>query len=322
VPSRAEVIEDQRGTLSRIGAETLGQIVYSLPVTPTQGQWQQFTLSNVGTRADRKVWIRLTAGSAGLYVDDVALTATPILTPEASERERDGMPQAVRLPVFNPSMEIGSLAVSDLGTRLLRGESVDIMDVLVNPQAFDKVAIWQRYAYRQFRSFWGNFGWLSIPLPEIGYAIMNVLNVLVLGALVLHGLRRLGSWTPFEWLGLVTVLALLTAVLVTFARMMAPLSASGVHTDPQGRYLFGYTVPVAWLMFEGLALTWSSLTRLLRRNTASTSVEHPPIAQPTKVSTSGVAVASMPWGAWLWCVAAAFFAGYCLLVLILPYYYR
>ena len=324
VESVAELYNDQRGTLSRIGAETLSRIEYSVPITPARGEWQQFTISNVGTRADRKVWMRFTGGSTGLYVDDVSLTVAPIFAPDTPERERNGLPQAVQMPVFNPSMEMGSLAVSPLGARVLRGESLDILDVLVNPQAFDKFGIWQRYAYRQFRSFWGNFGWLSIPLPEPGYAIMNVLIVLALAALLFRGVRRLGSWTPIEWLGAVTLLALVAAVLVTFARMMGPLSTSGVHTDPQGRYLFGYTVPVLWLMFEGLNMAWSWAARRVS-GTISRGVERsaggPTVSTPAATATVG-AVAVMPWGAWLWCAAAAFFAGNCLLVLIVPYYYR
>ncbi|MDQ3706039.1 MAG: DUF2142 domain-containing protein [Chloroflexota bacterium] len=322
VESRAELLQDRRGTLSRIGAETLGQTLYSVPITPTRGQWQQFSISNAGTNGDRKVWVRFTAGSTGLYVDDVSLAATPLLAPDTSERERNGMPQEVRLRVFNPSMETGSLAVSGIGARILRGESLDIIDVLVNPQAFDKVAIWQRYAYRQFRSFWGNFGWLSIPLPEPGYGLLNVLILLVLVVLTWHGVRRLGSWTPFEWLGLVVLLALVATVFITFARMMGPLSTSGVHTDPQGRYLFGYTVPVLWLIFEGLNLAWSWAAGLVRRANSSGEVRAVPAGSAPVSVSIGNAAAAMPWGTWLWCATAAFFAGYCLLVLVVPYYYR
>jgi hypothetical protein len=322
VESRVELLQDRRGTLSRIGAETLGQTLYSVPITPTRGQWQQFSISNAGTNGDRKVWVRFVAGSAGLYVDDVSLAATPLLTPDTSERERNGMPREVRLRVFNPSMETGSLAVSGLGARILRGESLDIVDVLVNPQAFDKVGIWQRYAYRQFRSFWGNFGWLSIPLPEPGYALLNALILLVLAALGWHGVRRIGAWTSFEWLGLVVLLALVATVFITFARMMGPLSTSGVHTDPQGRYLFGYIVPILWLIFEGLNLAWSWVAGLVRRGNRSSGVQAAPVGAAPAIVPQGDAAAAMPWGTWLWCFTAAFFAGYCLLVLVVPYYYR
>ncbi|HVG00266.1 MAG TPA: hypothetical protein VND68_10535 [Chloroflexia bacterium] len=323
VESRAELAEDQRGTLSRIGADTLGRIEYRVPFTPTRGEWRQFTISNTGTHADRKVWVRYTGGTTGFYVDDVSLTATPILAAGTPERERAGMPQEVRLPLFNPSMETGSLAVSPLGARVLRGETLDIVDVLVNPQAFDKLTIWQRYAYRQFRSFWGNFGWLSIPLPEFGYAIMNALILVVLVALLSNSVRRLGTWTPMEWLGMVTLLALVAAILVTFARMLGPLSTSGVHTDPQGRYLFGYTVPVMWLMCEGLYIAWSWLAGVARRNNVLKGVVRPPagLSASAPATTLGAATL-MPWGAWSWCVAVAFFAGYSLLVLVVPYYYR
>jgi hypothetical protein len=121
---------------------------------------------------------------------------------------------------------------------------------------------------------------------------------------------------------LVVLLALVATVFITFARMMGPLSTSGVHTDPQGRYIFGYTVPVLWLIFEGLNLAWSWAAGLARRANSTGEVHEAPAGPATASVVTGEAALVMPWGTWLWCATAAFFTGYCLLVLVVPYYYR
>ena len=318
--SAALIVNDQRGSLSRIGAETLGRLEQTLQFTPTVGEWQQYTVTSTGTRGDRKVWVQFAGGRNGLYVDDVSLRVAPLLTPDANERERQGMPQEQELPLTNPSMETGSLVVSPLGKRLLRGESLDIVDVLVNPQVFDKVAIWQRYAYRQFRSFWGNFGWLSIPLPELLFAVINLIIVVVLGALAWTGLKQIGRWRTLDWLGFITLVALTMSIVITFARMMGPLSTSGIHTDPQGRYIFGYTVPVVWLLIEGLVIAWSGAGRLVERVSVWGGPQQ--AGSVAVAATTEPVSRSLPWGAWLWCASVCFFTAYSLTTLILPYYYR
>ncbi len=310
-PATAALLIDERGTLSRIGSETLGAGQASVPFTPTV-EWQQFTLIAPGARGDRKLWVRFMSGEASVQIDDIALHATPA-TPVASPGENAGVTsQPFDLPVFNPSAEIGSLSVSPFGARFLRGENKDIVDVLVNPQAFSKSSVWERYADRQFRSFWGNFGWLSIPLPTPFYTLIDAGMVLALLGLVVLAVRRLGRWSSFDCMPALLPAALGASVIMTFARQMAPLSTSGVHTDPQGRYLFGYTIPVVWLLLVGLATVWSYAAKAVKALFAGKAAQAT-LANPHLVAS---------WGVWLWCSSLVFFAGYSLLALIAPYYYK
>ncbi len=322
VIAQAEMILDKRGTLSRIGAETLPAAAAAQPITYTATSgWVPFTMTARGTPADRKLWVRMHS-SYSLQFDDLSLyvsAAGPITDTTASDPSPRTITESTPLPLFNPSAEIGSISVSPLGARLLRGETSDIVDVLVNPQAFDKSEIWERYASRQYRSFWGNFGWLSISLPDGLYTLIGAMLLLALVGLSVKSLRSLGRWSSAYWLGLITVVSLLAAITVTFARQMGPLSTSGVHTDPQGRYLFGFTVPVVWLVLSGLWAVWSLLARWVRHHAGGPMAIGDTSEQA--IAPADAKAVLLPWPVWLWCGALFFFGAYCLLALIAPYYY-
>jgi hypothetical protein len=193
---------------------------------------------------------------------------------------------------------------------LIGDEQVQVLDVLVNSQAFDKGAVMGRYAYRQFRSFWGNFGWVSLPLPEPLYFLIGALIVVAVGGLLYWAVRRTGKWSWREWLGLVTVTSFCTAAILTFAKQMAPLSTSGVHTDPHGRYLFVLMIPVVWLLLMGFGVAWSVLTRReLSVHESMGSISPAPVGE------------IVPWGVWLLCLTLFMFSAYCVLALAAPYFY-
>ncbi|MDQ3929078.1 MAG: DUF2142 domain-containing protein, partial [Chloroflexota bacterium] len=138
----AELILDQRGNLSQIGAETLGRVTARTEFTPTQ-RWQEFSLVAQGTRGDRKAWVQFSGGAAPVLIDSIAVHVYPQAGDEDKATEGK-MLAGMALPVFNPSAEIGSLSISRLGRRILRDDSLGVVDVLVNPQAYDKLAVWRR----------------------------------------------------------------------------------------------------------------------------------------------------------------------------------
>ena len=171
-------------------------------------------------------------------------------------------------------------------------------DVIANPQPFNRSALWRDYAYYQYRSFWGSFGWLSINLPSIFYLLFSIIVLAALAGLVIRvvGKRR---WTEWTWLGLVSLFALLLAIGVSFAKQTSLLAYAGQPAYPQGRYLFVLTIPTVWLLLVGLRELWRP-------------VEHR--ASDGSDNRSNIAV-------WLWGNALLFFAAYCLFALVLPYYY-
>jgi hypothetical protein len=114
---------------------------------------------------------------------------------------------------------------------------------------------------------------------------------------------------------LVSLVALAIAIIVGFARQMAPISTAGVIADPHGRYLFVLMVPIVWLLLVGLRDFGSSILDfgrwLLRQGSTISGGSKAELKQGNSVS----------WGVWAWTSAVALFTFYCLLALIGPYYY-
>jgi len=267
------------------------------------GAWTPFAFTIPINPNDRKVRVSLAAGDHALQFDALSLVGH---VPESSA----GVESQVRVALFNPSAEIGSLSLRAGVRRLLPLEQVDIIDIQVNQQAFDKLAIARRFAYRQFRSFWGNFGWVSLSLPETLFTLINGLILVAFLGLAWRAMRSIGRWTRGEWLGLVSLISLVITILVGFARQVAPISTNGVYADPHGRYLFVLMIPIVWLLLAGLSIAWSQAWDCLLRITNSTlQITHPKY------------VNIIPWGAWMWSSAIILFSIYCFLALIGPYYY-
>jgi hypothetical protein len=308
-PPAIGLVVDQRGRLPRIGAETLTSVELTRTLAPAPvGAWAQYTMTVPARFDDRKVMVQLKAGGAATEFDGLALSAV------GKEPESPSPASDIFLPLYNGSAEVEALRLHPLLARALPGDQEDTIDTLISPHAYDKLAIWRRYAYRQFRSFWGNFGWLSLPLPELIYSIINAIILVALGGLAWLGIRRAGKWSGREWLGVISLASLALAAILGFAKQMAPMSTSGVHTDPHGRYLFVLMLPIAWLLLAGTSSAWSLFSRMLARGLSLSkmlagSIQRQPAAD------------ILPWGIWLWTVGLVLLAAYSLIALITPYFY-
>ncbi|HYO50637.1 MAG TPA: DUF2142 domain-containing protein, partial [Chloroflexia bacterium] len=308
-PPSVSLVVDQRGRLPRIGAETLTSVEITRTLAPAPADsWTRYAMTVPVRFDDRKVMVQLHAGGAATDFDDLALSAT------GKEPESLSPPRDVYLPLFNGSAEVEAWRLHPLLARVLPGEQEDTIDALVSPQAYDKLSVWRRYAYRQFRSFWGNFGWLSLPLPEVIYSIINAIILAALAGLAWLGIRRAGRWSGREWLGVISLTSLVVAAILGFAKQMAPMSTSGVHTDPHGRYLFVLMLPIAWLLLVGLSSAWSLVSRMLAQGLA--------ISKALPMSTRRQqAASSLPWGIWLWTAGLVLLVAYSIVSLITPYFY-
>jgi hypothetical protein len=316
-PAQASVVVDQRGRLPVIGADTLSTAWYTMPITDTvPDQWTSHSLTVPVNWDDRKVLVRFVAGDRPVQFDGISLTARP-----ADPVEAGRYPRGEWFRLFNPSAETGVLRLKPWLSRFVPDEEENILYVLINPQSYDRLAIAQRFAYRQFRSFWGNFGWVSIPLPEALYRLIEVVVVLALGGLGVVAISRMGRWSWREWLGLLSLVALVGGIMMSWARQVAPAGGQGVFTDPFGRYLFPFMLPIVWLLVSGLAIAWSQVARLGRKLLAPGRAGSANRHELAAGHTDGPRAAFMPWGAWLWFAALALFTAYCLLALIGPYYY-
>jgi hypothetical protein len=202
--------------------------------------------------------------------------------------------------LVDPSGEEAPLGLREGLRQLVPGEVAAMADVVANAQPFDKGALWRDYAYYQYRSFWGSFGWLSINLPSLFYTLMGLLVLAALAGLVVRLVRK-RAWSRWAWLGLVTLLALLIAIGVSFAKQTSLLAYAGQPAYPQGRYLLVLTIPIVWLLPVGLIGY-----RVLSTEYRVVGTRH---RGPGTLAV------------WLWANALLFFASYSLFALVLPYYY-
>jgi hypothetical protein len=328
-PPVAYLVVDQRGRLPVIGVDNLSAVRYSMPITRSEAnQWGLYTMTAPVRFDDRKVLVQLVAGDYPVQFDDLSLTAQAV----GADTGQDTIQQAQQaqqarpgnwLSLFNPSAETGTVKMRPLISRLVPDEEENILSVLVNQQAYDRLAVARRFAYRQFRSFWGNFGWVSVPLPEAMYHLIEVVVVAALAGLGIAAIRRVGRWGWREWLSLLSLVSLAGAIIMSWARQMAPAGGQGVFTDPFGRYLFPLMIPVLWLLLTGPGTAWSLVAHYGRKfsgcRVATVRQGFHAFAGARRDPAANSSY--MPWGAWLWTLALALFTAYCLLALIGPYYY-
>lgn len=115
-------------------------------------------------------------------------------------------------------------------------------------QAFNVYGLW---VLLTFASFWGNFGWMNIPLDVGGYVILAVATLaLTVGVarVTLRAWRSRRQNYPKCWAMGFCISAILLVVAQSGASMVAR------QMPPQGRYLFPAMLPIAlgfaWGLFE------------------------------------------------------------------------
>ncbi len=110
-----------------------------------------------------------------------------------------------------------------------------------------------RYVGTMFRSFWGLFGWLNVPLPQALYWLLAGLCLLAFAGLVRGWSRQrkraeAGDWQRTAlWL---CALSPLYAIFIILAKEVLFLSYLGGGL-PHGRYLFPVMIPIATLLLLG-----------------------------------------------------------------------
>ncbi len=142
--------------------------------------------------------------------------------------------------------------------------------VLGQPRTADRIAeigvgsYAKEYLTITYHSFWGQFGWMGVPMPARVYlAIGLFLLADVFGLMIAFGLFRrqlaLEPWqTSAEWL----LAAVILATIVNFIGYNLNL------VQYQGRYLYTMLIPLGWLVALGLWGLSMWIGQLLLQNKA------------------------------------------------------
>jgi uncharacterized membrane protein len=129
---------------------------------------------------------------------------------------------------------------------LVQGRQAEVAGSQTQTGAFGGAEL-VRFVATSFHSFWGQFGWMSIPLPERDYRGLIALTALAAAGwiAILAGCRtqaQSGAARPWLALGL------------TFTGVLAgDLAYNLKFVQPQGRYLFPALVPIAFFYVCGFA---------------------------------------------------------------------
>jgi hypothetical protein len=273
---------------------------------PATGDWTPLTATAHLPESANAATLQISSSAGAVEFDDLSLKTSSPSGPW------DDPVYAPRL--LNASAEEAALGIRPWMSTALPAELRQIADAIANPQPFDKPALWRSYADGQFRSFWGIFGYLSVPLPDFVLFVLGSLSIVALCGLGWVAIRTLGNWSFRTWLCVVSFVSLVAAILTGFAQQMMLLADSGIAAYPQGRYLFVLSIPITLLLMAGAWFGFSLLMRLGFRALA---------AGPGSGSKSwDSAPRTMAvWAAWLWVNGLVVFAAYCILSLAGPYYY-
>ncbi len=285
------------------GWRVLGSEVASLD---RAGEWIKLVATSRVPESAEQIDLKLVSGGGVVEFDDLSLNA---VTPSGPWND-----PVFRPTLLNPSAETDGTTLRPLLRRFLPIDAGQIADAIANPQPFNENALWEQFADGQYRSFLGDFGWLSVPLPSVLYMALGLLTVAGLVGLGYLGIHHWGKWSGIEWLGAISLLALSAATAIGFAKQMTLLATQGNASYPQGRYLFVLSIPVAWLLLCGL---WSLCVRVGR----VVSLVRERVAMRSDIRVRRNSPGLVAWGVWLWINALLVFSGYCVLGLIAPYYY-
>jgi len=105
-----------------------------------------------------------------------------------------------------------------------------------------------------FHSFWGQFGWMAVPMPDNIYRLFLLFTLAVLAGVILFAWRH--RW-PRTLNGPQRDALIVLAVVIVFV-FAAFLLYNRTFVQFQGRYLYPALIPFALLVAVGLA-GWTAL---------------------------------------------------------------
>jgi 4-amino-4-deoxy-L-arabinose transferase-like glycosyltransferase len=150
---------------------------------------------------------------------------------------------------------------------------------------FGWIGLIKRLIVTTFQSFWGQFGWMAVPLPRPFYQGLAVLSVVLMAGFFVWLIDRRRAYTTGPLVSHPISLLALSALFTFLAYGWYNLS----YVQHQGRYLYPALIPLA----TAVALGLDTVSRLLPED-------------------------FRPWVLEAFFVSLAVFDGYCLFRIILP----
>lgn len=158
----------------------------------------------------------------------------------------------------NPGAEARGSLWEDVTDRLERALRLppDVWRRLREPASYDRSALarYGLYLLLTFAGFWGNFGWLQVPLRLVWYEALALICAAALLGWVRLGWRAAArkSGKNADQSRADRAIGALFAVGIVGVMVQTFLPMIGRDWQPQGRYLFPALIPIAAWLLKGL----------------------------------------------------------------------
>jgi 4-amino-4-deoxy-L-arabinose transferase-like glycosyltransferase len=114
-----------------------------------------------------------------------------------------------------------------------------------------------------FHSFWGQFGWMAVPMPDSTYLVLGVLSVFAFTGWIGWSIER----GKVQGAGRISPQAIILALL-TFLTFAGFIWYNFTFVQHQGRYLFPALIPIGLVFSIGLDQWLSKIKSIIARLTA------------------------------------------------------
>lgn len=115
----------------------------------------------------------------------------------------------------------------------------------------DEQRYWDNLTRTTFNSFWGQFGWMAVPMPDKNYKVIQTVLAMAMLGLLIQSRRLLNQ--PATHYGLIILFGL--SILFVFLQFWI---YNLTFVQFQGRYLYPALIPMALLIVVGIS-AWPEL---------------------------------------------------------------
>ncbi len=162
--------------------------------------------------------------------------------------------------VFTPALLLGSLwwvrNILVYGGLDILGKTTHDAVVIGQPRTADWLAqmgvvnLLRAFLQTTYNSFWGQFGWMAVPMPGWVYAVLGGFTAVVLLGLIWRS--GMGHWRSSNFLNRQSPISNLLLLSTFFLTLAVYLGYNLTFVQHQGRYLFPALIPIGVGVAAGL----------------------------------------------------------------------